>query len=297
MISVDYSRAVLKVDYKNYPWYLSAMAGRKPPDNENPPKCACGCNESVGWSPGHGWGRWVKGHHRRGQSSFGGKKHTAETRARMSEAAIRRYARKRRRDIELEPGPGVYSTHEYREARQQLVIGNPCSKCGSTDDVCSHHEHPGDDSSLVPLCRKCHPTAHGKLGKPRLPPEGQEPPECGCGCGQRVGWCAGRGWSRYRPGHVNLKVSGSERYRDPPLCACGCGQQTTYKAGVGWNEYRRGHRARVELRSGSRLTDADVEQIRRMSSENIPQKDIAAQFGISQAYVSQIVTGYRRGYR
>lgn len=298
MISYGYICGVFKVDYKNHLGYICPMSGRKPPQDESPPQCVCGCGESVTWLSGHGWARWVKGHHRRGQTSFSGKKHTLETRARMSEAAKRRYKGIRKRDTEPIPGSGVYSSWEYKEARRDLLDPNPvCARCGVSEDVHTHHRESGDDSTLIPLCRKCHPAVHGKLGRSRLPPEGQEPPECACGCGQKVGWCAGRGWSRYRPGHTNLKVEASERYRKPPLCACGCGQPTTYKAGIGWNEYKRGHRHRVELRPGSRLTDADVDQIRQLSSAGVLQKDIANQFGIGQAYVSQIVTKYRRRYR
>jgi hypothetical protein len=67
--------------------------GRKAPLDENPPPCACGCGASVSWNAGHGWGKWVKGHHRRGQASFAGRKHTAETRSQMSESAKLRFKR------------------------------------------------------------------------------------------------------------------------------------------------------------------------------------------------------------
>lgn len=286
---------VFQIDHQCDKWYLALMAGRKPPKNESAPQCACGCGESVNWIPGRGWAQWRKGHARRGKPTFAGRKHTSESRRKISEAVRRRYVGKRRRDSEETPGQGVYCSWEYQEARKS-IIQQPCSQCGATENIHAHHEVPGDDSTLVPLCRKCHPKMHGRLGKPRLAPEGSVP-KCACGCGQDVAWCSGRGWSKYRSGHSLLKISGAERYRDAPICACGCGESTTYKSGVGWHEYKRGHRNRVRLRPGSRLSDADVLRIRQMASKGILQREIAEQFGVARSYVSQIVSGARRKHR
>jgi len=43
-----------------------------------------------------------------------------------------------------------------------------------------------------------------------------------------------------------------------------------------------------------RLSVEEVYEIKRMAGENLRQKEIASQFGISRAYVSQLVGGQRR---
>lgn len=206
----------------------------------DPPLCACGCRQPVSWREGKGWSTYIRGHSRRGRKS------TEEHKHKISEAAKQRYAGKRRRDTEDEPGTGVYASWEYREARK-AIEGQPCSKCGSADGVCTHHETPGDDSTLVPLCRHCHPTAHAAPGaKGQQPPPGEEPPLCACGCGQPVAWKRVRGWAKFRKGHSGAKVPADTRLQDAPLCKCGCGDPTKFRFGRGWNEYKRGHRQRVE---------------------------------------------------
>ena len=215
------------------------MATVYPPGGVVPPKCACGCEERVNWMPGKGWAKYHKGHFARGKpGSRRGAKCSPETRKRMSESAKKRYAGKRRRDREETPGIGVYSTHEYQEARERLVVGRPCIRCGSTENVHAHHEIPGDDSSLVPVCAKCHPTEHAASdSRGQQPPLRERAPLCQCGCGLPVRWKRVRGWAKYRKGHGGAKVPAVSKLEDPPPCACGCGEPVAYK---------RGHRQRVE---------------------------------------------------
>ena len=40
-----------------------------------------------------------------------------------------------------------------------------CAECGSTELIQAHHERPGDDSSMVPLCAECHSKKHPELPK------------------------------------------------------------------------------------------------------------------------------------
>lgn len=224
------------------------VATVNPPLGEEPPLCQCGCGGRVRWAPGKGWCRYKKVHY----SSKGkpgsrlGATTSAATRRKQSEAATRRYAGIRRRDLDP-TGLGVYSTKEYQKAREQLVKGRTCSKCGTDKDVCAHHVIPGDDSSLIPLCRGCHPTAHARKGaKGQQPPPGTLIPLCACGCGLPVRWKRYRGWAKFRKGHGSAKVSGKIRLAEPPLCKCGCGEPVKYRHGKGWGEYRHGHRQRVE---------------------------------------------------
>lgn len=201
------------------------MASKLPPGGKIPPSCGCGCGQPVNWSPGKGWSSYLKGHASRGkQGPRKGAVFSDETRKRMSLAAKHRYAGKRRRDTEKTPGIGVYATLEYREARAALE-GQPCSKCGSTDDVGAHAA----------------PDAKGQQ-----PPPGEKPPLCACGCGQPVAWKRVRGWAKYRKGHGAAKVPGGTRLQEPPLCKCGCGEPVKFRFGKGWSEYKRGHRQRVE---------------------------------------------------
>src|SRR4030043_361271 len=93
----------------------------------------------------------------------GGLPMSEDHRQKIAAAARRRYAGQRRRDLEDQPGLGVYSTSEYQEARNRLVVGRPCIRCGATEEVHAHHERPGDDESLVPVCSHCHPTEHATL--------------------------------------------------------------------------------------------------------------------------------------
>ena len=167
------------------------------------------------------------------------------TREKMRAAAKRRWAGNRLRDREASPGRGVYSTSEYRDARA-AINGLPCYLCGSTIGVGAHHLRPGDDSSLVPMCRKCHPTAHAAPGaKGPRPPPGEQPPLCACGCGNPVRWKRVRGWGCFLHGHATAKVPAGTSKQDPPLCGCGCGQQTKFRYGKGWNGFCRGHDQRV----------------------------------------------------
>lgn len=38
-----------------------------------------------------------------------------------------------------------------------------CQICGSTELIQAHHEIPGDDNSLIPLCADCHSKKHPNL--------------------------------------------------------------------------------------------------------------------------------------
>lgn len=40
-----------------------------------------------------------------------------------------------------------------------------CKECGSTELIQAHHEIPGDDDSLVPLCAECHSKKHANVPK------------------------------------------------------------------------------------------------------------------------------------
>lgn len=225
------------------------MATLEPPVGETPPICACGqCGERVNWMPGKGWATYRKGHAGRGKpGTRRGAVLSRETKDRMSESAKRRYAGKRRRDLEETPGPGVYATHEYHEAKQELVEGKPCIRCGTMERVYAHHETPGDDSTLIPLCIRCHPTEHAAPdAKGRHPPPGEQGPLCKCGCGLRTNWKRVRGWAEYRKGHGGAKVPAGTRNQSAPECKCGCGEKTSFRYGHGWNEYKTGHRQRVE---------------------------------------------------
>lgn len=224
------------------------MATVNAPPGEEPPFCACGCGELTRWAPGKGWRKYSgRGHASRGKPGNRlGAITSKETRRKQSDAGKRRYAGIRRRDLDP-TGPGVYATHEYKEARKRLVEGRTCSKCGSDQNVHAHHQIAGDDESLIPLCVECHPTAHAAEGaKGANPPPGELIPLCACGCGRPVRWKRCRGWAKFRKGHGSSKVSGKIRCAPPPLCKCGCGSPVKFKHGVGWEEYLQGHRQRVE---------------------------------------------------
>jgi len=224
------------------------MATIKPHINEDAPPCKCGCGERVSWMPGKGWATYLKGHYFRGKPGNRlGAVTSPETRKKQSESIRKAYAGKRLRDNEEAPGRGVYASWEFREARKRLVEGKACCRCGSTKNVHAHHQIPGEDDSLIPVCRKCHPTEHAAPGaKGQKPLEGQQPPLCKCGCGRDVKWKRWRGWATYCKGHGTAKVPGNERYKQPPLCKCGCGRTPNYQYGKGYPEYVRGHRQRVE---------------------------------------------------
>lgn len=226
---------------------VSYMATKKQPEDQTPPTCACGCGELVNWRPGKGWATYCKGHFNRGKPGTRlGKTNSPEHRQRMSEGLRKRWAGKRRRDLEETPGPAVYASYEFREARKKLVDGKPCIRCGATENIHAHHQIPGDDSSLIPVCKTCHPTEHATPGaKGQKPPPGEQPPLCACGCGQPVKWKRVRGWATYRKGHGNAKVPAISKLEDPPLCACGCGEPVKFTNGKGWNTYKRGHGQRV----------------------------------------------------
>lgn len=224
------------------------MATVKPPKGETPPLCKCGCGECTNWGPGKGWHSYLKGHYARNKPGTRlGVKLSEETRRRMSESQRARCKGSRLRDHEENPGRGVYATHEYREARERLVEGKPCIICGTFEDVCAHHEIPGDDESLVPVCRKHHPTLHAAPGAHgQEPPSGEQPPICECGCGLEVRWKRHRGWAKYRKGHGCAIVPAGTKHQKPPLCKCGCGDPVKFTHGKGWNEYKTGHRQRIE---------------------------------------------------
>ncbi len=53
------------------------------------PLCACGCGEAVGWAKcgGDKWNKYIKGHNMRGNAIWEGRKHTEETKRKMSIAS------------------------------------------------------------------------------------------------------------------------------------------------------------------------------------------------------------------
>jgi len=74
-----------------------------------------------------------------------------------------------------------------------------------TPSAIRHHLHKEGVEVRNPV--EAH--AHGKRCKPLrrgcgLPPRGEKPPPCRCGCGQSVEWDAGHHrWYRYAPGHYH----------------------------------------------------------------------------------------------
>jgi len=241
------------------------MATVEPPRNEEAPLCKCGCGEHVKWGPGKGWFSYCKGHYMRGRPGTRlGMVTPDATRKRQADTARLREAHKRlhrsptvlycppellpdRLDILKSIGVSVYNTWQYRESRKKLVEGRPCLLCGATEHIHAYHVVPGDDDTLIPLCRRCHPMVHaGPNAKGQLPPLGEQPPLCACGCGLPVYWKRIRGWAEYRKGHGNAKVPAVSQFQDAPLCACGCGEPVGFRNGVGWNKYKRGHGQRVE---------------------------------------------------
>lgn len=221
-----------------WPVYRAGHSNRKHWPGTDAPVCECGCGEEVALRRGSGWSRYREGHNNRNKTF------SEQHRRRMSEAHKKRVAGKRRRDADP-TGPGVYSTHEYREARKQLVEGRACAKCGASENIHAHHQVPGDDSTLIPLCAKCHPRQHAKPGAKGPTTVGEAPP-CSCGCGQPVGWKRVRGWAKYRKGHGGSKVPAVSKLAAPPPCECGCGEPVAFRHGEGWNQYKRGHGQRVE---------------------------------------------------
>lgn len=212
-----------------------------PPENKAAPFCACGCGIPVSWRGGFGWNRFCPGHHLPAIDPN-------TTSAKQSATMQAHFAGIRNRDIDP-TGPGVYATKEYLEARKALVENMPCKHCGRTDQIHAHHAIPGDDASLVPLCSSCHVIEHRTMGHEyvgRLPPAGQKPPLCGCGCGHPVRWKRVRGWAKFCKGHGVAKIPAGTCNQAAPLCQCGCGEPTKYRFGKGWNAYKRGHSQRVE---------------------------------------------------
>jgi hypothetical protein len=221
--------------------------GRVAPEGSIAPFCSCGCGTLMQWNAWKGYGKWCPGHNNKGKPSTRlGVTITEETRYRMSKARSAYYEGIRRRDIDP-TGPGVYSTNEYKEARYQLVEGNPCSKCGSEEKIHAHHVIPGDDSSLIPLCKSCHASLHhgDENTKPKNSPIGETAPLCACGCGRPVKWKRVRGWAQFCKGHGTSKIPCNIHTQEAPLCKCGCGETTKFRHGKGWGEYKRGHGQRI----------------------------------------------------
>ncbi len=215
------------------------MVSKFPPLNEQPPECQCGCGNPVKWNKNKGWSPRKIGHYHR----------TEETLKLLSKNSRASRRGKRKRDLYPTVNRYVYGTIEYREAREKLVVGRPCLECGTTKNVQAHHQTPGDDSSLIPLCRSCHTWTHKRTGttpKKRYPPEGEATPLCKCGCGIEVKWRPHEGWYKFAHGHGRALVPASVRHQKAPLCGCGCGKKTNYKGAYGWNEYLRGHRPSKE---------------------------------------------------
>lgn len=206
-----------------------------------PPSCACGCWRPVRFRPGYGWNIFLRGHGRKNRPT------TDDHREKIKKAHRQRHAGTRLRDREEKPGRGVYNSFEYRDAKEQLVVGRSCQRCGSTKNVAAHHETAGDDSTLVPCCRKCHPTVHAAPGAHgRNPPPGESAPLCACGCERSVSWKRVRGWAKYCKGHGTAKIPTRAPGEAAPLCGCGCGEAVKYTFGKGWNKYKRGHGQRIE---------------------------------------------------
>jgi hypothetical protein len=127
-------------------------------------------------------------------------------------------------------------------------------------------------------------------------------------------WPYARGGGGYGKVQYNGKVVDVHRlvcrlvHGDPPTPRhqaahnCGKGRDGCFGAGcIEWKtpyenqEDRRKHGTMMQGEShyACKLTDADVERIRSMSSD-YSQSRIAKAFGISRSYVSQIISGQRR---
>ena len=50
-----------------------------------------------------------------------------------------------------------------------------CQECGSTELIQAHHEIPGDDDSLIPLCAECHSNKHPDVPKALFFSTNQQP--------------------------------------------------------------------------------------------------------------------------
>lgn len=226
-------------------------AQRKVVLGETPPLCACGCGEPVK-RENLAWHTYANGHQWRGR------KRTEEDKQNKSRAIRAAWKGRRRRDWEEKPGKGVYSSWEFREAKAALMASNPaCQKCGGRDRVQAHHEKPGDDSSLVPLCFRCHPEEHGAPGHAGKRVQG-EAPLCACGCGLPTAWKRVRGWAKYRKGHWGAQKLPAGSCKAPALlCGCGCGEAVTFRFGKGWSKYKRGHGQRIEGPYNPRLRRVD----------------------------------------
>lgn len=225
------------------------------------PVCACGCGNPVAWHAQKGWAAFVQGHQRYGRQAD--RDHTRLLKA-MAAAEVQATLQ----SAQL-PTPTKYAGAAYQEARRRLVLGRACLRCHRGDvPIFGHHTVLGDDESLVPLCSPCHSAVHNINGRysriPRplalgapllgipdapkswLPPEGEQPPLCKCGCGKPVQWKRTRGWATYLKHHSsNAKVPTGTSQQEPPKCGCGCGEPVTFRHGKGWNAYRRGHGQRV----------------------------------------------------
>lgn len=76
------------------------------------PLCACGCGERVGWSKrgGH-WNLYIFGHHAKGNTIWKGRKHTEETKLKMSLAST-----------------GIVMSEESKLKNSEAHIGKICTE-------------------------------------------------------------------------------------------------------------------------------------------------------------------------
>lgn len=77
---------------------------------------------------------------------------------------------------------------------------------------------------------------------------------------------------------------------DTPRCVSPFHLKKGTQAANMWDMVKKGRQARGARRWNAKLTDEKVLEIRRMASEGMMQKEIAAVFGVSQGTVSGIVS-------
>ena len=134
------------------------------------PLCACGCGLPVTRKFGGTWHKFIHGH------NFTGKKHSSETRVKLSQAAKRRSAeygqwrlednpmwrggRKHLHDVERTASG--FNSYQRRKTKARLIIerGNFCERCKRTGIPLELHHidhnlfHNTDDNLLV-VCSSC----------------------------------------------------------------------------------------------------------------------------------------------
>lgn len=219
-----------------------------------------------------------------------------ESREKASENIKNSFKGKRKRDEDPTSRSGIYSSWEYKEARKRLVVGRPCAICGSKKNIHAHHRIFGDDSSLVPVCRRCHPRIQvsqwfqrGEDGPPA--PEinkqmfgGKDQREamerlvkgrpclhCGRSDVKIYGHHCERNnheslvplcLSCHRLEHTRNSPTNPYGPEPPeghvvPLCACGCGKMVAWERYRGWSRYVHGH-ASAKVPAGTRIQEAPL---------------------------------------